>query len=107
MQLGAFFYDEAHDPGSGARGAGVVPLFDRARRSAEELFELARADAPEVAHDFHGLVGAGDAVEFGGFLELGDIDVEAGLLLEPVRDVFACDFRHETPSFENVAFILS
>ena len=37
-------------------------MFDRARRGAEQFFELARADAPEVAHDFHGLVGASDAV---------------------------------------------
>ena len=94
MQLGAFFYDEAHDPGRWSRGAGVVPLFDGARWGAEQFFKLARADAPEVAHDLHGLVSAGDAVELGGFLELGDIDVEAGLLLEPVRDVFAGDFRH-------------
>ena len=99
MQRGAFLHDEAHDPGGRARGLGIEPLFDGARGRAEQVLEVARRDAPEVAHELHRLVGAGDAVELGRFLEFFDVYIEPRLFLEPVGDVFACDLWHGSRPF--------
>ena len=95
MQCRTFFDNEADDPGGWPGGLGVEPLLHGAARGTEQALTVPRGDSPELTHELHGFVGAGDAVELDCLLEFLDVDVEAGLALEPVGNVLTGNLGHE------------
>ncbi|SFT36127.1 hypothetical protein SAMN02910356_00243 [Selenomonas sp. GACV-9] len=95
MQGGTFLDNQAHHPGGWARGFRMEPLLNGAARGTEQALTVPWGNPPELTHEFHGFVGAGDAVELDCLFEFLNVDVKTGLALEPVGNVLTGNLGHE------------
>lgn len=72
----------------------MKPLLDGPAWGAKQIFAVPWRDAPELTHQLHWFVCAGNPVQFGRFFQFLDIYIEACLALKPVGNIVSCHFWH-------------